>query len=380
MSHFLYASGALLLAGVVCRGAWRWLMSNTYSPRIKTHRPVSVSQSPLSLSSRECTHCIPSGTIKHGYWSVAEGVDLHYQSHGNGPIPVLVVHGGPSIPVMEPWKCLQTSALESKFTFYYYDQRGCGRSSRPIDRFASKSWSSKGQLFGALGLAQQIDDIERIRCVLAVDKLVIIGHSFGAFLSSLYASEYPQCVAQLVLIAPASTMRMPNNFDLFAAVERALAAKPTRQAEFITWKKRYMDFSQLFTRSEAELAKLNFEVGPFYFDALGIQPQQLMPEMPAEYCGGWSTFAMYLDMGMYHDFLPALQQITAHTLIIHGDKDLQPLEVAEEYAQNIQSEPRSAPAPKVVIERIKEATHFPQFETPQEFAQIVTKFLGEGSN
>jgi proline iminopeptidase len=74
----------------------------------------------------------------------------------------------------------------SRWNVIHYDQRGCGRSTRPIDRFSSPSF---------------FDHIERIRTILGGDKLVLIGHSFGGFLASPYAAEFPQHVKALVLVA-----------------------------------------------------------------------------------------------------------------------------------------------------------------------------------
>ena len=104
--------------------------------------------------------------IQLAHFSVGEGRD------------VLVVHGGPGEPFAEPMAALQP--LTNDFRFHYYDQRGSGESTRPIDSFPDTNFYKNMQALDAeLGLGAQIADIERIRQILAQDKLIVIGHSWG---------------------------------------------------------------------------------------------------------------------------------------------------------------------------------------------------------
>ena len=64
-------------------------------------------------------------------------------------------------------------------------------------------------LVKVLGISAQLADIERIRRILKQEKLIIIGHSYGAFLATLYAVEFPENIEKMVLIAPAAVLKMP---------------------------------------------------------------------------------------------------------------------------------------------------------------------------
>jgi proline iminopeptidase len=44
---------------------------------------------------------------------------------------------------------------------------------------------------------------------------------------------------------------------------------------------------------------------------------------------------MYLSMGRRHDYTGALAAITAETLVVHGDQDLQPVAGSRQYTQGI---------------------------------------------
>ena len=46
----------------------------------------------------------------------------------------------------------------------------------------------------------QLADIERLRRASGETSLILIGHSFGAFLAALYATEFPERVRAPVLV------------------------------------------------------------------------------------------------------------------------------------------------------------------------------------
>ena len=133
----------------------------------------------------------PQTGVPAGFFRVEKAIDLYYFTAGisNG-IPALVVHGGPGYPEDKPWTGLKS--FENKYHFIYYHQRGCGKSTRPVEKLTSGNfYKDMMELTGKLGLDQQVTDIERIRRILGVEKIVLIGHSFGGFLAALYAAEFP---------------------------------------------------------------------------------------------------------------------------------------------------------------------------------------------
>ena len=68
-----------------------------------------------------------------GFWKTEEGIDLYYFTQGEGENPVVIVHGGPGAPPSEKWDALDGLGDDNKF--YYYHQRGSGKSTRPITSF-----------------------------------------------------------------------------------------------------------------------------------------------------------------------------------------------------------------------------------------------------
>jgi proline iminopeptidase len=256
-------------------------------------------------------------------------------------------------------------SLTGEFQFHYYDQRGCGESTRPIDRFTSQNmYENMMELDRTLGLGAQIADIERIRQILGDDKLILVGHSWGGFLASLYAAEFPEHVEALILVSPANTLVMPQpdaESDLFASVREKLPAN--QQVEFDAFMKEYMNFNTLFQKSEADLLAMNEEFGKYYVQVVDVvetpMPRQGKP-------GGWMTWGMYVSMGQRHDYRPALKNVTVPVMVIHGADDLQSESASREYEKAF---------PNAEFAVIENAGHFSFEEQPDDFARIVGQFL-----
>jgi proline iminopeptidase len=212
-----------------------------------------------------------------------------------------------------------------------------------------------------LGIGAQVADIERIRQILDEEKLLIIGHSFGGFLASLYAAEFPERVEAMVLIAPANVLVMPQEESgLFEAVGDRLPAE--MQIDYADYLDEYLDFQNLFSKSEADLVALNEVFGEYYRAVIETPlPQQGQ-------AGGWMVHAMYVSMGRRHDYRGSLKDMEAPVLVIHGAEDLQTEAASRIYVDAL---------PAARFQVIENATHFPFFEQPGEFSAIVGEFLSQ---
>lgn len=339
---------SVLVALIAIAGGIMWYMMSQplYQPgMVRAGKNLRASLTPPPQSGDE------------SFWQVEADIQLHHFAAGQGR-PVLIIHGGPGYPSTEPWTGLQPLTLT--YTFHYYDQRGCGESTRPIDTFASTNYyENMTRLDQTLGLGAQIADIERIRQILGEEKLILVGHSFGGFLASLYAAEFPEHVEVLILIAPADVLVMPQaNGGLFEEVRQKLPEE--KRADYDAYIKRYLDFQNIFQYSEAELVALNNEFGQYY--SL-VAPVASVPQGKA---GGWMVQAMYFSMGQQHDYRKALTTVTAPVLVIHGADDLQSEAVSRIYSDTF---------PNARFEVVQGATHFPFEEQPQQFAEVVGEFL-----
>jgi proline iminopeptidase len=301
----------------------------------------------------------PAQTGETGFWQVEPNIRLHYFASGQGT-PVLVIHGGPGYPFLKPWGGLEP--LTGDYRFYYYDQRGCGESTRPFDRFTGETYFDNIQILDrGVGMEAQIADIERIRLILGVDKITLIGHSFGAFMAALYATEFPEHIQSLVLVSPAEMLVMPpENGGLFPLIRARLPV--AERSAFDSFLKEYLDFNKIFSKSESDLVALNDRMGDYFQQAYG----KPIPVAQGK-SGGWMVWAMYIDLGQHHDYRSEMSITAFPVQIIHGADDLQTEKTSRIYLGIY---------PDARFEVIPDAGHFAFEEQPEAFARLVGNFLG----
>lgn len=340
-----FFGGIVLLLAVIVGGGFWFMLQPLY-------RPGSVRNFP----NLEPPQQPPSSTT----WLVEPTIELAHFSIGTGR-NIVVLHGGPGHPFAQPIPAL--NVLTGTHCFHYYDQRGSGNSTRPIDRFSSSNMFANVQVLeAALGLGAQIADIERVRRLLQDEQVILLGHSWGGFLAALYAAEFPSHVAALILVSPASVLVMPDaDPDLFASVRARL---PTSDhPEYDAFMAEYLDFSGLFSKSEDDLVGLARRFGEYYERVVDMSHLKRGPDTRP---GGWMAWAQFLSMGARHDFSGPLKHVEAPALVIHGANDLQTEASTRLYASALGN---------AEYARIEDASHFPHEEQPEEFARLVDSFL-----
>jgi proline iminopeptidase len=114
------------------------------------------------------------------------GKKIWYESEGAGE-PLILIAGGPgfSHAYFHPF----LSGLADSFRVIYFDAYGTGKS----DRAKSKKEYS---------LAAAVEDLEALRKSLKLEKINVLGHSYGGFVAQIYAVKYPNSVKRLI---PANT-------------------------------------------------------------------------------------------------------------------------------------------------------------------------------
>jgi proline iminopeptidase len=115
---------------------------------------------------------------------IGGGTHLYVVEEGTGPTLVLV-NGGPGNTLHSFLP--HFSAAASFAHVVYYDQRGTGLS----DWVPSSSGYST---------AQTVDDLERLRLALGVDRWFVLGHSYGGVIAQWYAIRHAEHLLGLVLV------------------------------------------------------------------------------------------------------------------------------------------------------------------------------------
>jgi proline iminopeptidase len=119
------------------------------------------------------------------------GTQLHSETFGNPNNPMIVVlHGGPGGDYRSLLNCSRFSA--DGFFVVFYDQRGSG-----LSRRQNKGVYTSTQLF--------IDDLDAVIKYYRPkpdQKIILMGHSWGAMLATAYINGHPGEVRGAVLMEP----------------------------------------------------------------------------------------------------------------------------------------------------------------------------------
>jgi len=88
--------------------------------------------------------------------------------------PLIVLHGGPSLPSSYLYPIVQH--MPTSRSIIFYDQIGCGQSSQPADE----------QLYS---IEKAVSDLKELVRSLGINKFHILGHSFGGVVAYEYAKS-----------------------------------------------------------------------------------------------------------------------------------------------------------------------------------------------
>lgn len=141
------------------------------------------------------------GPYEHGMLDVGDGDLVYWETCGNARgKPALVFHGGPGSGC-SPW--FRRLFDPSAYRVVLFDQRGCGRStphaSSPDTQLATNTtW-------------KLIDDAERLREQLGIERWLVLGGSWGSTLGLAYAETHPDRVTEMILFGVTTGRR--REFD-----------------------------------------------------------------------------------------------------------------------------------------------------------------------
>ena len=119
-----------------------------------------------------------------GYLDVGDGHEVYYEECGNPHgKPAVFLHGGPGGGFREESRGLFDP---EKYRVILFDQRGAGRS-RPFANIKANT------------IEHLVDDIEKLRDKLGIEKWLVVGGSWGSALAMLYTIDNPERVSGLVV-------------------------------------------------------------------------------------------------------------------------------------------------------------------------------------
>jgi len=278
------------------------------------------------------------------------GMRTWYESFGDGRdgrLPLVILHGGPGAThqYLEPLRELATSGRRVIF----YDQIGCGRSDRPTDP----------ELFTVQTF---VDELDALRAHLDLDRVHVLGQSWGGMLAMEYALRKPAGLASIIVSdSPASMALWVSEANRLRAelppeVERTLreheaagtTSDPAYEAAVEVFYRRHVcrldPWPDCFVRTAASMAHdgfvYNLMNGPSEFHCIGTLKT-------------W-------------DITDRLHEITTPTLLLSGRYDeATPLIVGTIHTR--------IPGSEWII--FENSSHIPHLEEPDAFNATVRAYL-----
>jgi len=284
---------------------------------------------------------------KEGFVDAGAGVRLFYKLIGAGDT-LVVLHGGPGFSMA--YFAADLEPLATRHTLLFYDQRGAGRSTLVSDS-------------AALDAQRFADDLEAVRKHFKIERLTLMGHSWGAAVAAVYAIRYPSRVGRLLLVGPIPTTRAG-----FAPVPARLDAR--RDSALRRQLQEYREKREA-NPGDAAICRAYYLAWfpPHFADARNLSKSR------GDFCAGGpealtnkarsvDRYAM-ASLGDW-DWRPALGKVAAPALIIHGDMDGIPPETGRAWAAAL-------PNGKFLL--LEGSGHFPYLEVPDRFFAAVNSFL-----
>jgi proline iminopeptidase len=275
--------------------------------------------------------------------------ELYFDVEGMGLVPeddrmreqpvAFLVHGGPGAdhtgfkPTFSP--------LSQRMQLVYFDHRGQGRSARG----AKSSYT----------LENNVEDLEALRQYLGLEKMIVIGASYGGMVALTYASRYPDRVSHLIAIVTAADSRFLDR------AQAILAERGTPEQQAIAqhlWQGTFAD--------EAHLREYFRLMQPLYSittDANALPPKSWARSILSADAIN-NAFGGFLRSYDIRDQLP---KITAPTLVIGARHDwICPPEFSEEIANAI---------PNADLRIFEHSGHAIRVDEPEALLDAIAGFI-----
>jgi proline-specific peptidase len=282
---------------------------------------------------------------EEGKISVESGYQIWYRRIGNGGIPVLTLHGGPGAghDYLKPLDRLVTDR-----PVIFYDQLGCGKSDQPDDRSLWK-------------IERFVAEVDTLRLALGLEKVHLLGQSWGGWLAIEYMLTKPAGVVSLIL---ASTSASVPQF--VAETKRLKSELPGDVYETM---QRY--------EASAEYHHPDYEEATMEFYRRHVCRLDEWPEPLLRSLDNLTDNPVYGTMNGPNEFMvignlkdwdrtDRIGEITVPTLITVGRYDELTPDCAETLHQGISN------SQMVVFE---ESAHLAHLEETEKYLQVVADFL-----
>ncbi len=270
---------------------------------------------------------------------VGSGLDA---AHGFRQRPtLLLLHGGPGFDhsYLRPW----LDPVSEVAQLIYIDERGCGRSARHTHEYYQ------------LGI--MADDIVELCRVLAIERPVVLGQSFGGFVALSMAQRHPAFSSGIILFdtSPAWT----GGYDL-DALEQLVGGDYGKELRAIAHRE------STGQASEAELKRFEQEIMPYYWHQ-NFKPEYIKALFNEANLNMDIATYMMGTLSQEYDLRSLLPGIKVPALVLQGRYDwVTPMSGAVEMAEKI---------PDAQLHIFEESGHMVFMEEPEELVRVIKDWL-----
>ena len=285
---------------------------------------------------------LSSSLPRSGTVPVSAGLFVWYQVKGDGP-EVLVV---PSASWLEK----DLDPLLPGRTVVFYDVRGRGRSAAIHED-------------ALLGVHHDVDDLERLRATLGIERFDLFGWSYHGAIAARYALAHPDRVRRALLIGPTAPCRDPHFDDFLGRLaDRVDIERLTKLQE-----KRRQGMKErdplAWCRAVHRLYFLAYVTDPAHLDRMKSSPC-VAPNMDPDHVNNQGRRALEV-LGAY-DWRADFGALETPFLILHGREDPVTVAGSQEWVDCL---------PSATLEVWDDVSHMPWLEVPERFFARVAAFL-----
>ena len=277
---------------------------------------------------------------------------LYAREIGRGQ-PIVVLHGGPDFD--HGYLLPDLDRLQDFARLVYYDQRGRGKSAQNVRA-------------EDVTLASDVEDLDKVRQHFRLDAPALLGHSWGAVLALEYALRHPAHVSHLILMNPA-----PVSSADFKILRQFYLAKIGAEMD----RQRAILESPGYKAGDPETVAARYRI--HFKPALkrSVDYERLMATMKAGFVSqgkdGILKARAVEDRLMRdtweletYDLKPKSRDMKIPTLIIAGDSDFIPPEVADNISRAI---------PKATLVTMRNCGHFAYLECGDDVRKALSDFF-----
>jgi len=232
---------------------------------------------------REAREVLRLGPLRRGGTLDLPGARIVYWLTGTADAPPLfVLHGGPGIG-SRYMRAAIDRALGWNRLLLFYDQRGSG-------------YSEGADVPGDLTLDRLVVDLDAVRDAAGLERIDLMGHSFGGLLALSYALKYPGRVDRLVLVDPDPASRalwetFHDRVEARTAPEDAaklaeITARPGWESDPGAMEEWFETRTRAYMADPADVAKLDL-----YFDEMSVANYAVTYPAVRESLGDWAIHA-----------------------------------------------------------------------------------------